>query len=156
MPDRNLLWIAEKLFDFVQKPHGTCVIRSLRFRYREMIRAELREEGDWQFLAVFTLLPYFFGSLPCLCHTFTPIVCSCACISRRVRMQVSKTADHSSEKQLLKVSVCCGFVAVCFGFGYKSCEIGAVLFLEKRVSGWYNGITKRKRRRVYEAGKRSP
>lgn len=121
-----------------------------------MIRAELREEGDWQFLAVFTLLPYFLGSLPCLCHTFTPIACSCARIPRRVRMQVSKTADRSSEKQLLKVSVSFGFVAVSFGFVYNSCGIGVVLFLEKRVSGWYNGITKHKRRRVYEAGKRSP
>ena len=64
MPDENLLWISEKLFDSVQNPHGIYAIMSLRFRYREMIRAELREEGDWQFLAVFTLLPCFFRSLP--------------------------------------------------------------------------------------------
>ena len=47
MPDGNLLGASEKLFDSVQKPHGIYAIMSLRFRYWEMIRAELREDGDW-------------------------------------------------------------------------------------------------------------
>lgn len=108
-----------------------------------------------QILAVFTLLPYFLGSLPYLCHTFTPTACSCACISRRVRIRASKAVEPLC-KQLLKVSVSFGFVAVSFGFVYNSCGIGVVLFLEKRGFGWYNEITKRKRRRAYETGKRSP
>ena len=101
MPDGNLLWVSEKLFDSVQKPHGIYAIMSLRFRYRETIVAECQEDrqsADISSIYTFTVLFGKFAiSLPYLCHTFTPTACSCACIPRRVRMQVSKTADRSSE-----------------------------------------------------------